>query len=108
MTFDIKGIVAVLVVIASFGLVGIYVERGQVPDATVVGLCGTSLGLVLGFYFGHVNGVAQQAATQAAQLSIQAGQILQLAAQRRASDPLATIPPAPAPPADVPPQGGAA
>jgi hypothetical protein len=94
MTFDIKGIVAVLVVIGSFGLIGIYVLEGHVPDATVAGIVGTALGLVLGFYFGHVNGSTQAAANQAAQLSLQATQILTAAQQRRAGDPVPSATPA--------------
>jgi hypothetical protein len=107
MTFDVKGIVAVLVVIGSFGLLGVYVLHGQVPDATISGIIGTALGLVLGFYFGHVNGVAQAAANQAAQLSIQASTILQAAQQRRAGDPRtdqATTPPIGLP-SNIPPVG---
>ena len=95
MTIDVKGIVAVLVVLGSFALMGEYVIRGQVPDATVAGVVGTSLGLVLGFYFGHVNGSVSALASQASSLNQQATQILTLAQNRRGSDSPAAIPPAP-------------
>ena len=91
---DIKGIVAVLVVIGSFALIGGYVFMGKVPDATVAGIVGTSLGLVLGFYFGHQNGSASALATQASVLNQQATQILTLSSQRRQGDPPPPIPPA--------------
>lgn len=91
---DIKGIVAILVVIGSFGLMGIYVYEGKVPDATVAGIVGTAMGLVLGFYFGHQNGSASALANQASVLNQQATQILTLASQRRQSDPPPAIPPA--------------
>ena len=75
-----KGIVAVLVVLSSFGLVGLYVVRNEVPDVTIVAICATALGTVLGFYFGHVNGEAQATLSSAQS-------ILALAQQRRAGDP---------------------
>lgn len=81
--FDVKGAIAILVIIASFGLIGIYVYRGQVPDATVVGLVSLPLGAVLGFYFGHVNGAASALASSALTLSQQA---ITSAAQRRITD----------------------
>lgn len=72
MTFDLKGIVAVLVVLGSFGLIGIYVLQGRVPDVAILGFCGTSTGMVLGFYFGHLNGSQTALASSAVQLAQQA------------------------------------
>lgn len=83
-SFDVKGIIAVLVIIGSFGLIGIYVERSQVPDATIVAFVSLPLGAVIGFYFGHINGAATALANSAISLSSSA---LQAASQRRVGDP---------------------
>ena len=82
-TFDIKGIIAVLVIIGSFGLVGIYVERGVVPDATIMAFVSLPLGAVIGFYFGHINGAATALAQQTTALAAQA---LTASVQRRTGD----------------------
>lgn len=95
MKIDVKGIIAVLVVIGSFALMGVYVYQDRIPDATVAGIVGTSMGLVLGFYFGHANGSVAALASQAAILNQQATQILTRAASRRQSDPPPLIPPVP-------------
>lgn len=103
MTIDVKGIVAVLVVVGSFGLLGIDVVQGKAPDTAVLGVCGTALGLVLGFYFGHINGAATTLANSAIALSNQA---IVAATTRRAGDvtvvgPAAVVPvaaPIPIPP----------
>lgn len=104
---DIKGLIAVLVIIGSFGLIGIYVLRGQVPDATVVGIVSLPLGAVIGFYFGHINGAATALANQTTLL---ANQALTASLARRQGDTTVTGPvtvttSAPPPPAD-PHQGG--
>jgi hypothetical protein len=80
----VKGIIAVLVILAAFVLVGIYVWRGQVPDATVVAILSTPVGAVIGFYFGHVNGAATALANQTTALAAQA---LSAATMRRGTDP---------------------
>jgi hypothetical protein len=81
---DVKGIIAVLVIVAAFFLVGIYVYRGQVPDATVVAILSTPVGAVIGFYFGHVNGAATALANQTTALAAQA---LSASVTRRGTDP---------------------
>ena len=83
MSFDVKGIIAVLVIIGSFGLIGIYVERSQVPDATIVAFVSLPLGAVIGFYFGHINGAATALANNATSLASQA---IIATAQRRVGD----------------------
>lgn len=92
MTFDIKGLIAVLVIIGSFGLIGIYVYRGEVPDATIVAFVSLPLGAVIGFYFGHINGAATALAQQTTTLAAQA---IAAASTRRTTD----VGPAPVPPA---------
>ena len=92
--FSVKGIVAILVVLGCFGLIAPYAIRDQAPDALVLAFVTGALMLVLGFYFGHVNGeaTANLAASQ---------QILTLAQQRRVTDPPASGPTTPLPPANV-------
>ncbi len=80
---DVKGIVAIIVVIGSFVLIGAPVLRGQVPGTVEFGFASGALMLVLGFYFGHVNGAATALANNATAL---AGQAITAAAQRRGSD----------------------
>lgn len=100
MNVDVKGLIAVVVIVAAFILVGIYVWRGQVPDATVVAILSTPVGAVIGFYFGHVNGAATALANQTTALASQA---LSASVTRRGTDPPAVQPailvmPPPAPP----------
>src|SRR6267378_2693781 len=105
MTIDVKGIVAVLVVVGSFGLIGIDVVQGKTPDTAVLGVCGTALGLVLGFYFGHINGAATALANSAVELSNQA---IAASLARRAGDVTVTGPAAVVPvntPVAIPPVG---
>lgn len=83
MTFDVKGAIAILVIVGSFGLLGIYVFRGQVPDATVVAFVALPLGAVIGFYFGHINGAATALSNNATELARSA---LTAAARRRVTD----------------------
>lgn len=98
-----KGVVAVLVVLGSFGLIGIDVVQGKSPDTAVLGVCGTAMGLVLGFYFGHINGAATALANSAITLSAQA---IAASVARRAGDVTLTGPAAVVPvsvPVSVPP-----
>ena len=69
---EVKGAIALLVIIGSFLIMGIYVIRGEIPDATVVAFLSLPLGAVIGFYFGHINGQATALANSAIQLSNQA------------------------------------
>ena len=64
-----QGILAVLTMLGAFFIMGIYVVRGQTPDATVVGLIALPLGAVVGFYFGHSNGTTSALATAATALA---------------------------------------
>lgn len=87
MTFDIKGVIAVLVVIGCFGLIAPYVIRNEVPDSLILTFVSGALMLILGFYFGHLNGTQTALANSAVQLATQAQNILTLAQQRRVTDP---------------------
>lgn len=101
-----KGAIALTVILGSFALIGVYVVRGQVPDATVVGMLSLPVGAVLGFYFGHINGSATALAQAATSLAISA----QATVEKRVPLPAgATPPPIVVPPAVVvppPPPGG--
>jgi membrane protein YqaA with SNARE-associated domain len=55
-TFDIKGILAILVIIGDFLLIGVYVIRNETPDGVIIAIVSSSIGAILGFYFGHANG----------------------------------------------------
>lgn len=84
MKLDVKGIIAILVILGVFAIIGVYVYRGQAPDAVVASLASGALMAVISFYFGHVNGAATALANQAAQLASQA---ITASTQRRAGDP---------------------
>lgn len=96
---DVKGIVAVLVVIGAFFLMGIPIAENRIPDTASVGFASGGLMLVLGFYFGHINGAATALAQQTTGLAVQA---MQMATARRTGDPAVVTAPvtvvAPAPP----------
>lgn len=99
---DVKGILAVLVIVGDFGLVAPYVIRNETPNDLVLTFVSGSLMLILGFYFGHLNGTQSALANSAVNLASQANQMLALASQRRVTDPTQvqvipvppTIPPA--------------
>ncbi len=102
MQIDIKGAIALLVIVGSFALIGVYALRNESPDVTVVAMISTPVGAVIGFYFGHINGAATQLATQTTALAAQA---LAASTQRRGGDPPVVTAPAlvvPAPPAAGP------
>ena len=70
MTLDIKGVIAILVVVGAFLLVGVpYVWHGSSPDKDVLLFAGGALMLVLGFYFGHLNGSQTALANSTVQLA---------------------------------------
>ena len=72
MKLDVKGAIAILVVVGSFGLIAPYVYTGRAPDHDVLLFVSAALMLVLGFFFGHVNGTQTTLANSAVQLATQA------------------------------------
>jgi hypothetical protein len=64
-----QGVLAIITMLGAFVLMGIYVARGQAPDATVVGLIALPLGAVVGFFFGHSNGTTSALAVAATALA---------------------------------------
>lgn len=69
--FNVQGVIAVIVIVGSFALVGVYVIRGQQPDAVIIGLVSGAVMAILGFYFGHSNGTTSALATAATTLANQ-------------------------------------
>jgi len=69
---DIKGVLAILVVVGSFGLLAPYAYTLRPPDHELLLFVGGALMLVLGFFFGHVNGAQTALANSAVQLAQQA------------------------------------
>jgi hypothetical protein len=86
MKLDVKGVIAILVVIGSFGIVGTpYVAFGRAPDHDVLLFSSAALMLVLGYFFGHING------TQTA-LTNSAVALAQQAMEKRAAPAVVTLP----------------
>lgn len=98
---DTKGIVAVAVVLGSFGLVAPYVIRDQAPDALVLAFVTGALMLVLGFYFGHINGSLSGLASATSQLATLTSQVANQALEKRAAA-AAVVASVTTPPAAVP------
>jgi hypothetical protein len=64
-----QSIIGIIIVIACFFLMAVYVVQGRAPDAVIAGLIGTALGAVLGFFFGHANGTTSALAIAATALA---------------------------------------
>lgn len=87
--FNVQGVIAVIVVVGSFALVGVYVIRGTQPDAVIIGLVSGAVMAILGFYFGHSNGTTSALATAATTL---ANQVTQQTATQTGVDSVSSIP----------------
>ena len=72
MKVDAKAVLAFLIVIGTFSILGIYVYKGTAPDAVIASICSGALVGVVGFYFGHQNGSVTALANTATQLAAQA------------------------------------
>jgi membrane protein YqaA with SNARE-associated domain len=59
MKMDSKTLVALVVLIGTFVLLGIYAWRGQTPDAVMVAVVGPLAGGAAGYFFGRVNGATE-------------------------------------------------
>ncbi len=90
--FDFKGLLALVVVLCSFGLFAgdMLIRGGAEPTATVVGFSSGGLMLVLGFYFGSHNGTVATMLEATARNAALAETLRTLAAQRRHADPSAS------------------
>ena len=97
MNFDMKAVLAILIVIGCFGLLGIYVLRQETPDGVIIAIVAASLSGVVAFYFGHQNGTITALATSAAQL---AGQAIEKRSTSLQGSPLPVVV-VPAAPADT-------
>lgn len=91
---EAREIIAVIVTVGSFGLIGGYVFTGGHLDSgtgvALVAFTAGALGAVLGFYFGKTNGTQAALATATTAL---ANQALLQSSQRRSGDapPLPTV-----------------
>lgn len=94
MKIDSKSIIAGMVILGCFALLGIYVWQNRTPDAVVAAIIGGALMGVVNFFFGHLNGTVTGLAQAAAQLANQVSAQMPAAA------------PQPPPIRVVPPQGG--
>jgi hypothetical protein len=98
MKLDVKGAIAILVVIGTFVIVGVpYIAYNRSPDHDVLLFASAALMLVLGYFFGHINGTQTALTNNAVQLVQQA---LEKRAQPITLPVVATVPvqPAPGPP----------
>jgi hypothetical protein len=48
----VQGVIALVVLIGTFGLLGVYAIRGQAPDSGIIAAAGPLAGMVVGWYFG--------------------------------------------------------
>jgi hypothetical protein len=64
-----QGVLAIITLLGAFLIMGVYVWRGESPDATVTGLISLPLGAVIGFFFGHSNGTTSALANAATALA---------------------------------------
>jgi len=88
MKLDAKSLLAILIVLGTFGILGIYVYEGKAPDAVIASILSGALVGVVGFYFGHQNGTVTALAATATQLATTA-----IAQQSQQSSPVvATVP----------------
>lgn len=101
MKVDVKGVIAILVVLGSFGLIAPYVIQLRAPDHDVLLFVSAALMLVLGYFFGHINGTQTALANSAVQLA-------QQAIEKRSATlvPVATVPIGQASPGPPSPAGG--
>jgi len=86
MKLDAKSLLAILIVLGTFGILGIYVYEGKAPDAVIASILSGALVGVVGFYFGHQNGTVTALAATATQLATTA------IASQQSSPVVATVP----------------
>jgi uncharacterized membrane protein YjjB (DUF3815 family) len=72
MKLDAKSLLATLIVLGTFTILGIYVYKGTAPDAVIASILSGALVGVVGFYFGHQNGTVTALASTATSLATQA------------------------------------
>lgn len=92
---DAKAVLGFLVIVGSFVILGIYVFKGQVPDAAIAAIVSGAFSGVMAYYFGHQNGSTSALATAAAQL---ANQAIEKRTPTLAALPVTVVAAAPSPP----------
>ena len=61
---DSKTLVAIIVLLGTFVLLGVYVFKGQSPDPVIVGVVAPLAGAAVGYFFGRANGTAEASLMQ--------------------------------------------
>jgi hypothetical protein len=59
MQLDSKTLVAIIVLLGTFILLGSYAWRGTTPDAVMVAVISPLAGAAVGYFFGRANGTAE-------------------------------------------------
>lgn len=93
---DSKALIAALVILGAFALVGIFVIDGRPLDsgsgAALVIFVASPLGTIIGFYFGAHNGNISGMATATSQLAALTSQLANQALEKRAQAAAAAAP----------------
>jgi hypothetical protein len=95
---DSKGILAILVTLGCFLLLGLYVIRGEQPPDVILLIVSSSLAGVLAYYFGAHNGNITGLANAATQVSAMAAQLANQAIEKRQQTTTVLVTPTEAPP----------
>jgi membrane protein DedA with SNARE-associated domain len=56
---DSKTLVALVILVGTFILLGFYAYQGKTPDAVMVAVVGPLAGAAAGYFFGRANGAAE-------------------------------------------------
>lgn len=56
---DPKTVIAILVIIGGFLLLGVYAIRNETPDPVIIAVVAPLMGSAVGYFFGRVNGAAE-------------------------------------------------
>ena len=91
MTIQPKDLIAALVLIGCFLLLGVYVIHSQVPPDVILLIIGPAIAGVLAYYFGAHNGNITGLAASASQLSSMTAQLAAQALEKRAPAPPAVV-----------------
>lgn len=92
MNVGAKDLIALVVLILSFGLLVPYVVRGQVPPDVILLITAPAIMGVLAYYFGAHNGNITGLAASAVQVSNMAAQLAQQALEKRTAPTTAVLP----------------
>jgi hypothetical protein len=66
---SVQGVLAIIVVIGDFIVMGLYIALNRSPDGYIIALVSGSFFAVTGFFFGHANGSTSALAVAATALA---------------------------------------